>query len=294
MIGLIVNCVVPNLEKMQNKSLLNNLFDGLSKRISKTFKNPYSKLNINSVKLKYLKHLPPGKLREHKLQKGTISFINAQELLHGFDEIFIKELYKIQLQPECRIIDCGANIGLSVIYLKQLFPKAHILAFEPDDQNFNLLTHNVSSFKFENVELKKEAVWIENTMIGFTNEGSMSSKLDQNSSLTKKVKASRLKDFLNDKVDFLKIDIEGAEYAVLKDIEPVLLNVQNLFLEYHGSFKQSKELVHIFNILNNKGFQFYIKEATSVYKSPFFDSLDQANKKDWDVQLNIFCFRTQP
>ena len=133
-----------------------------------------------------------------------------------------------------------------------------------------------------------------NTMIGFTNEGSMSSKLDQNSSLTKKVKASRLKDFLNDKVDFLKIDIEGAEYAVLKDIEPVLLNVQNLFLEYHGSFKQSKELVHIFNILNNKGFQFYIKEATSVYKSPFFDSLDQANKKDWDVQLNIFCFRTQP
>ena len=279
---------------MQGKSLLSNIVKGVNGRISKTFKNPYSDLNINFFKLKYLKHLPPGKLMEHKLKDGIISYRNAQELLHGFDEIFIQELYKIELEPNCYIIDCGANIGLSVIYLKQLLPTCALLAFEPDEQNFSLLSRNVSSFKFEDVELKNEAVWIENTTIGFTNEGSMSSKVDQNDTAGKKIKASRLKDFLNKKVDFLKIDIEGAEYAVIKDVQDVLYNVRNLFLEYHGTFDQNKELVDIFNILSNSGFQFYIKEATPVYKSPFFDSLKEHQKKDWDVQLNIFCFRNNP
>ncbi len=279
---------------MQGKSLLSNIIKGVNGRISKTSKNPYSELNINFFKLKYLKHLPPGKINQHKLKDGTISYMNAQELLHGFDEIFIQQLYKIELEPNCYIIDCGANIGLSVIYLKQLLPTANILAFEPDDQNFSLLSQNVSSFKFDNVELKNEAVWIENTTIGFTNEGSMSSKLDQNSTATKKIKASRLKDFLNRKIDFLKIDIEGAEYAVLKDIEEVLFNVQNLFLEYHGTFDQNKELADIFTILANSQYRFYIKEATPVYKSPFFDSSNETVKKDWDIQLNIFCFRNKP
>jgi len=216
---------------MQGKSLLNNIVKGVSGRVSKTFKNPYSDLNINFFTLKYLKHLPPGKIKEHKLKDGTISYRNAQELLHGFDEIFIQELYKIELEPNCYIIDCGANIGLSVIYLKQLLPTATILAFEPDDQNFSLLSRNVSSFRFDNVELKNEAVWIENTTIGFTNEGSMSSKLDQNDTASKKIKASRLKDFLTKKVDFLKIDIEGAEYQVVKDIQDALGLVRNIFLE---------------------------------------------------------------
>ena len=144
-------------------------------------------------------------MKEHRLKDGTISYMNAQELLHGFDEIFIQELYKIELEPNCYIIDCGANIGLSVIYLKQLFPTATILAFEPDNQNFSLLSRNVSSFKFDDVQLKNEAVWIENTTMGFTNEGSMSSKLDQNGIGGKKIKASRLKDFLNKKIDFLNL-----------------------------------------------------------------------------------------
>ncbi len=118
---------------MQGKSLLSNIIKGVNGRISKTFKNPYSELNINFFKLKYLKHLPPGKIKQHKLKDGTISYMNAQELLHGFDEIFIQQLYKIKLASDCYIIDCGANIGLSVIYLKQLLPNATILAFEPDE-----------------------------------------------------------------------------------------------------------------------------------------------------------------
>ena len=48
-------------------------------------------------------------------------------------ELFEHQIYKFKCDTETPyIIDCGANIGLSIIYFKLLFPKAEIIAFEPD------------------------------------------------------------------------------------------------------------------------------------------------------------------
>ena len=106
-----------------------------------------------------------------------LHFINATELLHGLKEIFVDEIYKQELPAQPYIIDCGANIGLSVIYMKRRHPDAEILAFEPDEENFLLLTKNIQSFGFENVHLKKEAVWIEDKILNFSAKGSTESKL---------------------------------------------------------------------------------------------------------------------
>jgi FkbM family methyltransferase len=179
---------------------------------------------------------------------------------------------------------------MSVIYLKQQFPLAEIVAFEPDETNFELLTKNVASFGYSGVDLHKEAVWNENTILLFSNESSMGSKIElDNTENTKEVKAVRLKDFLNREVDFLKIDIEGAEYAVLTDIGEDLKYVKNMFLEYHGTFDQNKELVEIINIVKTAGFHFYIKEAAPIYPTPFYRTKNP--NTSYDVQLNIFCFR---
>jgi FkbM family methyltransferase len=276
---------------MQNTSFLSNIIQGVSKRSSKLFHNPYQKLNINPVKHKYLKHLPPGKHRTHAMLNGVVHYANAQELLHALKEIFIDEIYKIGLPVAPYIIDCGANIGLSVIYLKQHYPRSTILAFEPDQNNFKLLQQNTVSFHLTNVQLEQKAVWKEHTTISFANEGSMSSRIEQSPFASDNtVVAVRLRDYLDRKIDFLKIDIEGAEYEVLKDIEPNLHFVQNMFLEYHGSFSQNSELVEMLRILNQTGFGFYIKEATTVYAYPFLFAQLQ-NKIQYDIQLNIFCFR---
>ena len=118
----------------------------------------------------------------------------------------------------------------------------------------------------------------------------MSSKIQfENSTSSKEVKALRLKDFLNRPVDFLKIDIEGAEYTVLKDIADDLPMVNNMFLEYHGDFNQNDELLHIIGIIKAAGFNFYIKEAATVYATPFYRKAQRM--ASYDVQLNIFCFR---
>jgi hypothetical protein len=118
----------------------------------------------------------------------------------------------------------------------------------------------------------------------------MSSKIDTDTHhATTNVNAVRLKNYLTRKVDFLKIDIEGAEYAVLRDIKDDLHLVSNLFVEYHGIFQQQNELDELMSIIRTCGFNYYIKEAAEVYKTPFLRIKNPLIA--YDLQLNIFCFR---
>ncbi len=275
---------------MQNKSFTKNILHGIQMRLGKIFHNPYRSVNIGPFKKIYYKHLTSGPVRTHRLFGKELYYTSPAELLHGLEEIFIEKVYQQQLPPKPFIIDCGANIGLSLIYLKQLSPDAEIIAFEPDERNFELLTQNVRSFGLSQVDLRREAVWVEDTNLQFVAEGSMSSRIKiESSGQTAYVKAIRLKKILNRCVDFLKIDIEGAEFSVMMDIADELHFVNHLFLEYHGSFEQNKELSQLFALLVQNGFSYYIKEATSVYDTPF-EHLRKTNFP-FDVQLNIFCFR---
>jgi hypothetical protein len=245
---------------------------------------------MNWFDLKYFKHLTAEKERCHKMLGGTFYFTNPAEFMHAIHEIFLDNIYAIDLGPYPYIIDCGANIGLSVLYFKKHHPNATILAYEPDNINFNLLQKNINSFEMKNVSLFKEAVWIKDGSIDFISDSSMSSKINEpeNSNSLTKVTCCRLKSSLDRPIDLLKIDIEGAEYQVLKDISENLHWVSNMFLEYHGSFEQNIELCEIFEIIQKAGMKFYIKEATPVFKTPFKRI---ESKPPYDVQLNIFCFR---
>lgn len=277
---------------MQNNSFTQNVLDGFNNNRSKRFKQAYRSVNLSWLKIKILKHLPLGKIHNHNLFGRKVFFYSGPEFLHSMKEIFIEEIYKQALPDKPYIIDCGANIGLSVIYIKQLYPNATIKAFEPDDMNYDLLSKNINSFGYKDVSLKKEAVWINDGFLDFSSDGTMGSKIEStgHSVNTKKVKAIRLKEEITKKIDFLKLDIEGAEFAVIKDIKDNLHNVRNLFLEYHGNFSQNNELVELLTIVHETGFKFYIKEAANVYSNPF---ITKNKKKDivYDIQLNIFCFR---
>jgi len=270
-------------------SFYKNLFNGINLRVKQLFNNSHKKVNVNWFYLKYLKHLPPTKIHSHQLLDKKTFFYGGPEYLHGLQEIFIDDIYNQRLPENAFILDCGAHIGLSIIYLKSICPTANIICFEPDAKNFNLLQKNILSHHLKNIEAKNEAVWIENTSLNFIQEGNMGSKIGDNSlANTVSVKAARLKDYLKRKIDFLKIDIEGAEYKVLKDIQENLYHVQNMFIEYHGTFEQNNELLEIFEIISKAGFKFYIKEAAPVYDQPF---LPKTTSGEYDVQLNLFCFR---
>lgn len=274
---------------MKNNSFIKQVLVGASKKIKTLWNNPYKKANLNFFYTKYLKHITPDKIHSHLLLNHKTFFYSGPQYLHGIKEIFIDGIYDQAFPENAYILDCGSHIGLSVIYLKSICPSAHIVCFEPDALNFDLLEKNISSHQLKNVEAKNEAIWIENTFLNFIQEGDMASKIGIDSSLnTVSAKAARLKDYLIQKVDFLKVDIEGAEYKVIKDIANSLSEVRNMFVEYHGSFQQNNELLEIFNIILEAGFKFYIKEAAHIYKQPF---LRKTSAIHYDLQLNIFCFR---
>ncbi|MCF8342840.1 MAG: FkbM family methyltransferase [Chitinophagaceae bacterium] len=213
--------------------------------------------------------------------------------VHSVEEIFIQEVYKFETQNKSPIIlDCGANWGLSVIYFKNLFTDSQIIAFEPDPKIFELLTENIKIFKFKNVELINKAVWSSNSFLSFSSDGALGGSLSElgiNDNITSEIETVRLKEYILDKeIDFLKIDIEGAELEVLADIKEELQNVRFLFVEYHGIPQKPAYLSELLEIIQDSGYKYYIASANELMKNPFID-----HKKEfyYELQLNIFCFR---
>jgi hypothetical protein len=89
--------------------------------------------------------------------------------LHSLSEIFVQEVYCFQSAGAAPyILDCGSNIGLSVIYFKRRFPDARIVAFEPDPANAALLQRNLHAFHHDDVDVKIKAVWREDTVLRFS------------------------------------------------------------------------------------------------------------------------------
>ena len=271
-----------------------SIFKVISRSIEKKIlKNKKQRLvGLTYIKIKYLKHAIGSNTKIHKLLGFNIEYVSGPELLHSLTEIFIDDIYKSDMPADPYIIDCGANIGLSILYCYKFYSNATIDAYEPDDLNFKLLTNNVKQLDSAKIKIFKEAIWINNNYISFESSGTQVSKInteeDEVEKNITKIKATRLRDLLIKKVALLKMDIEGAEYEVIKDIKDKLHLVTFFFIEYHGNFSNQKEILEILNIVEEAGFNFYIKEAYNTYPHPFYRA---KNFTPYDIQLNIFCFR---
>jgi FkbM family methyltransferase len=222
-----------------------------------------------------------------------VEFVDSASFLFMYNEIFVKEIYKFPCRaPKPLVIDCGANIGLSIIYFKRLHPDATVIAFEPDSQAFAALQRNVARLSVADTTLHNKAVWTENAELDFMFEGADSGRVGhvEDGFTTYKVAAVRLRDFLTTKIAFLKMDIEGAETAVLADCEDLLHMVDSLFVEYH-SFVSDEQTLHILtNLLHRAGFRLYIVNPADFSPSPLWQRTAYLGM---DVQLNIFGYRPQ-
>jgi FkbM family methyltransferase len=209
---------------------------------------------------------------------------------HCHHELFVDQIYKFEAKRQNPlIIDCGANIGLSVIYFKHLYPEAEVIAFEPDPKIFRVLQRNVGTFRLEGIVLHCKAVWNRVTTLSFLPDGGVGGRLvlEEGKKKSIQVQTVRLRGFLSQPVDFLKLDIEGAEYEVIKDICDVLEKVDHLFVEYHGAADETQTLHEILQMIQDAGFRYHLKEANPI-QHPF---VKEERNKLYDLQLNIFGFR---
>ena len=213
---------------------------------------------------------------------------DAPSFAYQIHEIFLGECYKfISVNQAPLIYDCGSNIGVSILYFKSLFPNTTIKAFEADEKIYTILAHNIQHL--HGVTVTQKAVWINNETHSFNSEGADGGSLVNQSETTQKVQAIRLKDLLSQEkeIDFLRLDIEGAEVAVLEDCTDNLSVIKNLFIEYHSLVNEEQKLDVLLSTLTHAEFRYHMETAShqdNVFLSP----------KAWynmDLQLNIFAYR---
>jgi FkbM family methyltransferase len=221
--------------------------------------------------------------------KYGISIPDALSYVWQFKEIFMDENYKFLSDTDRPIIyDCGSNIGLSCIYFKELYPNSIVHAYEADPAIFECLKNNLLSSGLGDVILHNKAVWIDNHGIQLAEEGADGGSIYGEGKKIK-VDSVRLKELIDseDIIDFLKLDVEGAETDIIDDCKDVLYKVKNFFIEYHSFVDGDQHLGNILNILSKNGFRYYFKTA-SEKMSPFVNKRGAANN-NMDLQINIFA-----
>lgn len=281
-----------DLIKQRIKRILSPIIPEIFKHKYRLLRDPEFKSKFEeNKKLNKLKVLPRFTNGEIIISGRLLKYIDSASFCFIYDEIFNKQIYNFKTStPSPYIIDAGANIGLSVLYFKQLFPNAEIIAFEPDEKAYETLKFNISSQGFEDVKLIKKALWDEETTLRFFAEGADGGRIaleSENEDIVQ-INTVRLKDYLNKKVNFLKIDIEGAELTVLQDCVESLKNVEKIFVEYHSFSDTQQNLQDLLKVLNDAGFRYNIQHVGVFSPNPFIKVFSHIGM---DNQLNIFAYR---
>jgi FkbM family methyltransferase len=224
-----------------------------------------------------------------------LRFCDAASVLSAYRSIYENGIYAFdtaKIDPV--ILDCGANVGLAVLYWKQRYPHAHITAFEADPNAFALLKLNCSAFAPTDVALVNKAVWVTNEVLPFVGDGADGGHIDDTKheaiggNQTVFVESMRLRDYLCERsVDLLKLDIEGAEVDVLIDCRECLEGVQRVFVEYHSFVNRSQRLDEVISVLRGAGFRYHVQPEW-VAARPFQERVINGGM---DNRLNIFGYR---
>lgn len=164
-----------------------------------------------------------------------VSRSSAQQLILLEGERFIDERFLLQklLQPGMTVVDVGANIGYYLLLAVQSIGAAgRVICIEPSSENLPELRRNIEINGFANVQLHAVALGDREGETGL--HTGINSGIADCESGPYRVPLRRLDQVVTERVDFLKIDVEGYEGQVLAGAEALLATHKpTLFLELH-------------------------------------------------------------
>jgi FkbM family methyltransferase len=181
-------------------------------------------------------------------------------------DIFVQGALEFQAPSASpRILDCGANIGLASLFFKRRYPAARITAYEADPSLFAIARANLSANGALDVEMVNAALWTSAGRVTFRAEGADSGMIDGLAGAVDgsavDVPSLRLHDVLAaERIDLLKLDIEGAEGAVLADCEPVLDRVAAIVMDLHEFDPCVRQAPRVLELLTRAGFVYAVDE----------------------------------
>lgn len=209
-------------------------------------------------------------------------------------EIVIKNIVKKE-NPIC--FDVGAHIGESVLYFNKLFNNPLIYSFEPSPKSFKILKNNNYKnnicFNYAISNITGNTVFYEN-QISHTNSLVKINSLSVDSIKKQKtintkinIKAKKLDDFCSEekinKIDLLKVDVQGAETLVFEGSQNILINTRVVIVEicFFDYYENKGSFFDIEKFLKPKGFSlFSISEISYNPMNGRTDWVEAIYKKD--------------
>lgn len=201
----------------------------------------------------YAKYQPPleiettieGDIRVHA---SLSDHIEAQLYWQGYQEADqgVLKMIKKHLPPDGTFIDIGANIGSFTLVAAKIARRGEVHAFEPSVHHFSRLSRNVELNNFRNVHLNRKGLsdktetatlFLPSMKGEMNNSGAASlysSDAAEDMQLKEEIELISLDDYVAnqkiDRIDLIKIDIEGAEYGALKGSRKTLERLRPIVL----------------------------------------------------------------
>lgn len=165
--------------------------------------------------------------------------------LKVFSQIFLFREYSCldEVRDARLIIDCGANAGYSSAYFLSRYPRATLIAVEPDTDNFTLLERNLSPYAGR-VRTVNSAIWSHPARLKLSDvpyrDGLEWARQVRECAPTEEggFVATDVGTLLDgsgfDRISILKMDIEGAEAVVFaRNYESWIDRVDAMVIELH-------------------------------------------------------------
>lgn len=252
-------------------------------------------MNITKIEEKIIEFLNAYKKVDICMMDGLkFPVMLRQNTLDAFvaDEIFGRGCYDVSMkdsrhysdymeefyvrQPK-NIIDAGGNIGLAAIFYATQYPDAQIVTIEPDADNFYLLCENTKPYS--NIKAIRGAVWDKATELCISNrqravwdDGTLNAgkyivgedEIDGETFVPAYTIDNIMESYDMDKIDILKMDVEGAEREIFAGIyEKWLPKVKILILEHHDFYKPGAAK-SVFKAISHYDFHFMHDNSDSL------------------------------
>jgi FkbM family methyltransferase len=194
----------------------------------------------------------PGYVREYSYRDGVFTLVMSDgetvKSVKDFDpEPLVEDFRELKLTPGSVVVDLGGNLGVVAIYLaSKVGPSGRVYVYEPDEKNYPRMEENIRLNGASNITAVKKGAWKEDGVLEFYSGGNYTSTFQKTSYVEKekdkyevvRVPVSKLDSEVSrlsiERLDLLKIDIEGSEVAALEGARETLLRFKpELIIETH-------------------------------------------------------------
>ena len=209
----------------------------------------------------------------------------------SYVEVFLNEDYSAIPDNARVVLDIGANIGLTTLYMLSKGTK-QVYSFEPSSLNLNYLRKNTE--KYPNVVVIDKAIsYTDHEQLTFyysdvaSSIGTLSDSTTNKTTNSEQVGTININSFISqynlDKIDYVKIDCEGGEKAFFETITDYnLKKIQIIEGEIHEWITTHQFLDFLKDKLNRCGFSFDLEnKGTGLY---LFIAKQQTPKPN--IQIN--------